>query len=94
MFKNKKNDETILVCSCNSFEHQIHIYKDISDNSVDLEVYLKPGNFIERLRNAIKYIFGYRSEYGDFDNFIFKEEHADELISLGNFLKNNSKNEC
>lgn len=86
MFTNKEGDKNILICECHNVEHQICIYKDEDDGVAYVSVHLIPGTFFERLRNAIKYIFGHRSRYGDFDEFLFKKEHGDALISLGNFL--------
>lgn len=36
---------------------------------------------------AIKYIFGYKSMHGHFDEFIFKKSNTDKLQKVVNFLK-------
>lgn len=36
---------------------------------------------------AIKYIFGYQSVYGHFDEFFFKKSDADKLLKVVNFLR-------
>ena len=38
--------------------------------------------------NGIKYIFGHRSKYGDFDEFIIKPEDADKLQRATDYLRN------
>ena len=35
----------------------------------------------------MKYVFGHRSIYGDFDEFIFKTDDADRLQDVVNYLK-------
>lgn len=89
MFTKNKN-ETILVCDCNSIEHQMLILK--YDDGVYVDIHLNKIPFWKRLIYGIKYIFGYQSIYGAFDEFIFKKEHADKLIEVGNYL-NSLKNE-
>lgn len=44
-------------------------------------------NFWQRLKYAIKYVFGYKSKYGAFDEFIFRKEDADKLQSIVDYLK-------
>ena len=91
MFKDKDSNY-ILVCACHNVEHQVVIQKFEHDRNKEnkelyLGVHLKPGNFFQRLIRGIKYIFGHRSIYGDFDEFVFKPEHSEALIEAGNFLK-------
>lgn len=93
MFKNKEGDKSILICECHNLEHQICVFKDEDDDVAYVSIHLVPGTFFERLKNGIKYIFGHRSRYGDFDEFLFKKEHGDFLIDLGNFLNKNKSNE-
>lgn len=91
MFTNKEGDKNILVCQCHNIEHQISIFRDDEDNVAYVSIHLIPGTFLERLKNGIKYIFGHKSIYGDFDEFIFKKEHGNALINLGQFLTQNNK---
>ena len=46
-----------------------------------------PDKFLKRVWSAIKYIFGYRSKYGHFDEFIFNKEDSDKLQKIVNHLK-------
>lgn len=41
----------------------------------------------EGVKHGIKYIFGYRSMFGDFDEFIFKKEDVHKLERVVEFLK-------
>lgn len=84
MYINSNKEETILICECNSIEHQMMILKD--EDAVYAEVHLNKLPLWQRLVYAIKYVFGYQSAYGAFDEFIFKKEHADKLIEVGNYL--------
>lgn len=63
-------------------------FDDEDDKEVYLSVHLKPeSNIWVRIKNAIKYIFGHRSLYGDFDEFIFNEEDAGRLQKVVDVLK-------
>lgn len=88
----KKNilDDILLICSCGSKEHQLIIQKDEDTTSfVYLSVHLRPLPWYKRIKLAIKYIFGYKSCYGAFEEFIFDKSHVDKLKLLIKHLENN-----
>lgn len=86
-----KNDE-ILVCACHSTEHQIVIQKDEEENVLYCSIHLCPLPWYKRIVNGMKYIFGYRCKYGDFDEFIFDKNHVILLSQMTEFLRNEKKN--
>jgi hypothetical protein len=47
--------------------------------------------FFNRFVAAIKYIFGYRSSYGHWDNFIFSANDCEKMISYFERLKKNNE---
>ena len=80
----------LFICSCNSVEHQLifSYFDDEIGGDVYCAVHLNPErNVFKRLWNAIKYVFGHRSIYGDFDEFIFKTSDADRLEKVVEYLK-------
>lgn len=82
--------QELFICACNSMEHQLIMSysTDEKDKEVYCSVHLKPKRTLfERIWKAVKYIFGHRSIYGDFDEFIFKPEDADRLQQVVNYLK-------
>lgn len=81
------DDEEILICACHSIEHQIVIQKDDDEKVLYCSIHLSPLPWYKRIVNGIKYIFGYRSCYGDFDEFMFDKKHIDKLDQMVNFLK-------
>lgn len=83
-------EEKLLRCICHSPEHQLIVDYDEEDNIAYVEVHLTPLPFFDRLKHAIKYILGHRSIYGDFDEVLLGNEHADYFIELGNKLKKNA----
>ena len=86
--KSKGSSEDIMICACSSVEHQIVVRIDEDDkNMAYCEIHLCKLPFFKRLKNGLKYIFGYKSKYGDFDEFILDWRHADKLIELGKKLK-------
>lgn len=82
-------DTEVLICQCNSLEHQVTFswLGNNEDGDVYMEVHLKPLGFWQRVSNGIKYIFGHRSKYGDFDDMILKKEDAWKLEKIVEYLK-------
>jgi hypothetical protein len=79
----------ILICQCHSLEHQATFswIGNDEDGDVYMEVHLAPLGFWQRVVNGIKYIFGHRSKYGDFDDMIIKKEDAWKLERIVKYLK-------
>lgn len=79
-----------LICQCNSEEHQfsfVWFEDEQGQGEVFMEIHLTPDTFWRRLKKAIKYIFGHRSEYGDFDEVILKKTDVTKLERVVEFLK-------
>lgn len=74
----------LFVCACYNVEHQIIFTYDPKWDEIYVSVYLLPDNFFKRIKNAVKYIFGYRSRYGDFDEFIFNNKDIERLKTVLN----------
>ena len=84
----------LFICACNNVEHQLifSYFDDEPKGDVYCTVHLKPErNVLKRLWNAMRYIFGHRSIYGDFDEFIFKTDDADKLDEVVKYLKQYKK---
>lgn len=82
--------QELFICACHSVEHQLVISYSTEEKykEVYCSIHLKPErNIFKRIWHAVKYIFGHRSNYGDFDEFIFKPEDADKLQEVVNYLK-------
>ena len=90
MEENKEKQE-LFICACHKVEHQMIMRwweDDDNEKLVYSEIHLNKLPFFERLIHGIKYIFGYTSAVGDFEEFIFKEEDAYRLQKMVTFLKN------
>jgi len=76
-------------CCCHSPEHLLHFHLDKEEPATFyVNVHLGPDSFLKRVINAVKYIFGYTSRYGDFDEFLLKQEDCDRFIALLQEYKN------
>lgn len=83
-----KTVDKVFICKCCNTEHQLIFSYFTDEKEVYVSIHLIPEyKIFRRIWNAIKYIFGHRSIYGHFDEFIFKPEDADKLQSIVNFLK-------
>lgn len=82
-------DIEVLICQCNSLEHQVTFswFGNYEGGDVYMEVHLKPFGLWQRIKNGIRYIFGHRSKYGDFDDMILKKEDAWKLEKIVEYLK-------
>ena len=89
--KIKSNSPELLICSCNSRQHQIVIQYDEEDNLIYCHIHLSHRGFWQRLISGFKYIFGYHCRYGHWDEFIFQQEHSQVLLEMSKILKNNKK---
>lgn len=81
----------LILCKCGSSEHQI-IFKwfddDIIDGQVYMDVLINPEyKWWKRVIRAIKYIFGYRSKYGMFDEIILDKKDIPKLKRIVEYLK-------
>lgn len=81
----------LFICRCDSTEHQLifsYFDDDLNERFVYCNVNLIPEqNIWKRIKNGIKYIFGYKSKYGQFDEFIFKKEDVHKLEEIVKYLK-------
>lgn len=71
----------LLRCKCHSNEHIIIVDYFEEDDEFYIDIHLTPLSFFERIIHAIKYIFGYRSKYGDFDTIILGSEDINKIIN-------------
>ena len=83
----------LFVCRCSDIEHQISMAYEVDDEIKDVYCYIHLVRlpFWERVKNGIKYIFGYKSKYGDFEEFIFNPKDADALQKVVDYLKSCDK---
>lgn len=73
-------DRQVMICECNSLEHQIVFWYDEEDGFLWCEPHLVTRKgFLSRLWYGIKYAFGYKSCYGSWDSIIIKKE---DMIKL------------
>lgn len=66
----------VIICECSCDEHQI-IFKYDNDpewENVYISYHLQNRSFINRLKYAIKYIFGYKSIYGHWGELILRPD--------------------
>lgn len=78
-------DTKQFICECGSLEHQVIFWYDDEPEGFDslyMEVHLVRWGFWRRVKVAIKYIFGYRSRYGEFDSIIIDPADCDRLTSI------------
>ena len=84
----KNDNEILLLCDCSSAEHQLIVSWDNDDKEVYVRVHLANyDGFWRRLWHAVKYVFGYKSRYGAFDEVILRKEDADNLQKVVDHLR-------
>lgn len=89
MEKSNKVVNELFICQCHNTEHQLifSYFSEDEDKNVYVSVHLIPEYRLwKRIWMAIWYIFGYRSCYGHFDEFIFKKSDAERLQKVVDYL--------
>jgi len=84
--------ETVFVkCTCGSPDHVVMIVLDHEDKEAFIQVQLSQhNNFFKRIILAVKYIFGYKCQYGHWDETLLDQAKIKELRDvLSNFLGDN-----
>lgn len=72
--------------SCCSLEHQLVV--KLSAGIVVVQIHLvNYRNFFKRVSTGFKYIFGYKSKYGDWDEMVLDESHIEQLEETLKYLK-------
>ena len=82
--------DEIIICDCSSAEHQMVLcFDDDKDlgRMVFVEIHLVPLVWYKRLWLGIKYIFGYKCCYGNFEEIILSPKHARQVYKLYRFLR-------
>jgi len=82
----------LFICECHYVAHQMIISYDDNDDDgwdeVNVEIHLSNYlGFWKRLYHGIRYIFGYRSSYGDFDGLTINPDDADKLQTVVDYLR-------
>jgi hypothetical protein len=77
-------DGVYFECDCSNSEHIFRLSWDTEDeHNMYLHVRLRSHySFWRRVKYALKYIFGYKSRYGAFEEFLITKEDALELSKV------------
>ena len=71
------NNNIIIICNCESIEHQVQITYDERHDEFLMTFHLQyRENIFHRIWVAIKYILGHRSKYGEWDEIVFNTSMA------------------
>lgn len=79
-------------CACDSSEHLVRFTYDLDDPQDEAIVIMEPqlsnGSFFWRLRRAVRYLFGYKCKYGQWDETLLDPWQVKELRDyLDGFLE-------
>lgn len=78
----------LILCECKSAEHQVILMGFTDEPEVYLQIHLNTTrNFWQRLWHGLRYVAGYKSRYGNWDELVLG---PGELKKLNKFIKNES----
>lgn len=92
-----ENKPEVLICACNSPEHQLLFFKvedieyDKTWKNIYIRVHLNKRPFWSRVKYAIAYIFGHQCSFGAFDEFIIDEDNYKQFKQIGEFFEDVTK---
>ena len=87
-------NKELIICDCGSVEHQIiFMWFDDNDDNDDKEVFAQVHlttnkTFWKRIISGVRYIFGYKSRFGNFDEIILTNDHVEGLKNVIKKLEN------
>jgi hypothetical protein len=87
MKKEEEGLQELIICACHNTEHQMIIGSVSGWDEIFVSFHLKKLPFLKRLVHGIKYIFGYKCRYGDFDEMLIRPEDAGKLEKAVEWLK-------
>jgi len=78
-------ERELIICECGLTEHQFLLA--LYEWEDEVEVYMEPHlatyrNFFERVWAAIRYVFGYRCKYGEFDCVVLGEGQLQQMLNF------------
>lgn len=75
-------DRHTFICDCNSLEHQFSFWYDEELNQLYFEPHLYDTTWpwYKRFWGRLKYVFGYKSRFGAWDEVIINSKDAPKLI--------------
>ena len=89
----KQTKTDLFICSCHSTEHQmVVLYSEDELNGmtypmVYIHTHLNKRPFWQRVSYGLRYIFGYQSRYGAFDEFIINSDDVEGIEKIVKHLK-------
>lgn len=87
-------EREIFICDCHSLEHLISFWYDEEIDSLIIEPRLiTHKNFFKRLWVSLKYAFGYKSRFGEFDEVILGFDKQKQLYDWLNNKYNKEETE-
>ena len=79
------DSQKVFICECGSYKHQAIFWFNKDDKELQCNIHLiTHRNIFKRIWVAIRYIFGYKSNYGDWDSFCFKSIDEERLLAYLN----------
>lgn len=84
-------EKKIYVCSCYDIQHQLVIMYDKELEIFTFQIHLTKLSFFKRLVVAIKYLFGFQSSIGAFEEVMLNSHHIREIRDQLSFYLGDSR---
>ena len=81
-------ERQVIDCACHSDEHILLFSKNDEEDykCVYLSYHLQNDYWYKRIWKGIKYIFGFKSKYGNFGEVIIDKSNIDKFEEIVNFI--------
>lgn len=82
---NFNTKEHFIVCACRDLEHMMRFQYFADDEDIERIIYFETHlrtwrNIFRRYWEAVKYLWGYKSRYGEFDEVLMDKEEVKKLV--------------
>jgi hypothetical protein len=84
----ENNLNEFVLCECSSPEHQLIFRAFEDEDEVYVNVHLCTyDGFFKRLWTGLKYAFGHRSRFGEWDEVVLSKQHLPQLKNVVKHLE-------
>jgi len=80
-------ESNLITCACCSPEHSLQLDYSEEYNELCIYIHMNKLSFIKRFWYGVRYIFGYQTRYGHYEECLFNNKDCDKMLELFSKIK-------